>query len=160
MKETLILSVLLATQMALATTGGESKECYDVAVSVGSKLGDYGVEGSSHLIKSSGILCTSEKNMKAIDEDEMVRVGQISVTVYDGKKAVARYELGASSGEGAAGTYYETYARNAQELNVDINDSNVNGKVITFVLRNGPVKKGQYAGRVILFGQHLALFQR
>lgn len=160
MKKILLsIAVLLVAQMASATDG-QSTGCFDMAVSVAARLGDFGVEGDQHLIKTSGVLCTTEKNMKDQDEDGMVRIGQVTVVVYDGKKAVAQYNMTASSGEGALGTFYNTYARNAEELNVDINDSSANYKVITFVMRNDHIKKGEYAGRVILFGREISLLQR
>lgn len=155
----LTFAVLCVAQMASATDG-QSTGCFDMAVSIAPKLGEFGVEGDQHLIKTSGSICTTEKNMKDQDPDGMVRTGEVTVVVYDGKKAVAKYDMGALSAEGALGTFYSTYARNAEELNVDINDSSANYKVITFIMRNDHIKKGEYAGRVVLFGKEITLLQR
>ncbi len=114
MKKLLLSIAVLVTAQLASATDGQSTGCFDMAVSVAPKLGDFGVEGDQHLIKTFGVICTTEKNMKGQDADGIVRAGQINVLVYDGKKVVAKYDI----------------------------------------------KKGEYAGRVILFGREVSLLQR
>ena len=161
MKKLLLsIAVLLTAQLASATDG-QSTGCFDIAVSVFPKIGQFGTEGDLHLIKTSAVICTTEKNVKYTDDDQIGGTGEITVRVFDNGKVVSLYNLGAISADAAAGTSYVSYALTQADFNTDPNEPGANNyKIINFMMRNDHIKKGQYAGRVELFGKELALLQR
>ncbi|MBY0453116.1 MAG: hypothetical protein K2P92_08775 [Bdellovibrionaceae bacterium] len=161
MKKLLLsFAVLFVTQIASATDG-LSTGCFDIAVSVFSKMSQFGIDGDQHLIKTGAMICTTEKNIKYTDDDQIGGTGEITVRIFDNGKVVSLYNLGAISADAAAGTSYISYALTQADFNTDPNDPGANNyKLINFKMRNDHIKKGQYAGRVELFGQELALIQR
>jgi hypothetical protein len=156
----LSFAVLFISQLA-AATDGSSTECFDIAISVFPKIGQFGTEGAPHFIKTRGMICATEKNIQYTDDDQIGGTGEITVRIFDNGKVVSVYNLGAISADAAAGTRYISYALTQADFNYDPNEPVANNyKLINFIMRNDHIKKGQYAGRVELFGQEFSLLQR
>lgn len=155
----MVFGMLMGTLVCGAAwaTDGRSTGCFDVAVSV-PKTFTAGEPQGTVYIKTGAVLCVTEKNMKAVDADEIVSTGEITIRVRENGRTSASYKLGARSSEGAAGTIYTSYGATVTDVS-DQKDEN-NYKLATFKMRNDHIKRGEGAGAVALFGTELILFQR
>ncbi len=156
MNKLMIASLLMICSSAFATDGN-STGCFGIALRVAKTFEGSQPTGSA-LISTNGSICITEKNMNFIDPDRMVSTGEINIKIYEGKKEVAHYELGASTSEGAAGTIYTSYGKTQNDV-LDQSDAN-KYKLLVFAMRNDHIKKGEQAGRVEMNGTEMMLMQR
>ena len=155
MKKIILSFIVLASASAFATDG-RTTECFDVAVTVPKAI-DANGPVDSNSIKTGAMVCTVERNMKYEDPDGIVATGDITITITEGKKQIAQYKMGAVSGEGAAGTFYNYYGKT--KADVASTDDNAY-KLVEFIMRNDHIKKGEFAGYVKINGSSLTLIQR
>ena len=154
MKSLLTLALIAFSGMANATLG-RTTECFDMAVDIPSVHGG----AKDAYLKVEGMLCVREKNMKPVDQDEILSTGEITITITNGKgKTVGLYNLGARSSEGAMGTAHTWYAKDLKELEQGQKDQYAD--VIKFRMRNDHIKKSQPAGSVSIQNNRIILIQR
>ena len=156
MKKLMMTCLLIIGSSALATDGN-STGCFGLAIPVPKSFATAKPTGSV-LVSTNGSICVTEKNMNFIDPDRNLSLGEITIKIYDGKKEVAHYEMGAATTEGALGTAYTAYGKTDNDA-LDQSDEN-RGNLIIFAMRNDHIKKGQLAGRVEMNGTSMSLIQQ
>lgn len=145
MKKTFLFACLTLLASSAFATDGRSAGCFDLNLQIPK---DLGTSGATALVATSVTVCTTEKNMKFVDSDQIDATGDFNTQIKNNGHVIANFNTTARASEGAAGTIITSYSNDLKT----IDDENGQG-VITFSMRNDHLRKGQIAGSLKINGQ-------